>query len=278
VRPIRRLEPGHGARIRATLLCIAALLNACAAPAVKIDRFAAERGFERDVVAGRRYRHVVFRNHLALVRSTLRVYLEGDGTPFVRRTIVARDPTPRQPLMLQLMALDSQRAVYVGRPCYLGLQADAPCGANDWTDARFSAEIVASIAAVIREEMGRAGATSIQLFGHSGGGALAVLLSRDLPVSALVTIAGNLDIDAWTSLHGFTPLTGSLNPADVRLSPALALHTTHLSGADDTSIPDAVIRHAAERIGGEVREVDGYTHQCCWQRLWPSVLLTEARN
>ena len=36
------------------------------------------------------------------------------------------------------MALDSEAAVYVGRPCYFGLATTAPCTTLDWTLNRFS--------------------------------------------------------------------------------------------------------------------------------------------
>jgi pimeloyl-ACP methyl ester carboxylesterase len=52
----------------------------------------------------------------------------------------------------------------------------------------------------------------VLLIGHSGG-ALAILLAARVPqVVAVVTIAGNLDTDVWTKLHGYLRLQGSLNP------------------------------------------------------------------
>jgi pimeloyl-ACP methyl ester carboxylesterase len=249
----------------------------CRSPAHQVEAFAAAHGFEREVVQGRPFRHVVLRNRLPARHSILRVYIEGDGTPFLNASTVAVDPTPLQPLMLHLMALDPQGAVYVGRPCYLGLREDKPCEPLDWTLRRFSPAIVASMAVVIDSEMRGAGATSVQLFGHSGGAALAVLLAPELPVEALVTIGGNLDIDAWVQLHGYTPLRGSLNPAAVELSPALALRTDHFVGANDTSVPASLVRTASARIGGTVHEIPGYSHQCCWEEQWPSILSSESR-
>jgi len=272
VRPTRR----HSAL---SIVAVAVVIAGCRTPSAKIDRFAAEHAFERDVVAGEAFRHVVLRNHLPLLHSALHVYIEGDGTPFLNPTTVAVDPTPLQPLMLHLMTLERQRAVYVGRPCYLGFRTDKPCNAGYWTLRRFSPEVVASMAVVIRSEMRRAGASSVQLFGHSGGAALVVLLTRELPeANALVTIAGNLDTDAWVQWHEFTPLAGSLNPVDVVLAPALAGRTDHYIGADDKALPASLIRHAAERIGGRVHEIAGYSHQCCWENLWPSVLASEANS
>jgi pimeloyl-ACP methyl ester carboxylesterase len=250
----------------------------CRAPNAKIDRFAAERAFERETVAGTDFHHVVMRNSFLLAGSVLHAYIEGDGMPFVNSATVAADPTPLHPLMLHLMALDLRRAVYVGRPCYFGLRIDRACNPSYWSTRRFSPEVVASMAAVIREEMQRAGASSVQLFGHSGGGALVVLLTRQLSVNALVTIGGNLDTDAWANVHGYTPLIGSLNPADVVLDPVLAVRATHFVGSEDTVVPASLVHRAAERIGGTVREIPGFSHQCCWERMWPSVLAEMARE
>ncbi|CAL1241117.1 protein of unknown function [Candidatus Methylocalor cossyra] len=44
--------------------------------------------------------------------STLHVYLEGDGRPWQTRWHIAEDPTPREPVMLRLMARDHQAALY----------------------------------------------------------------------------------------------------------------------------------------------------------------------
>src|SRR6185436_12059458 len=117
------------------------------------------------------------------------------------------DPTPRHPLMLQLMTLDSAPSVYVGRPCYFGLANDPPCTPRDWTLDRFSPRIVDSMASVIEQLRAGRGTDAIELYGHSGGAALAVLLAARLGgVQRIVTIAGNLDVEAWTTYHGYTPL------------------------------------------------------------------------
>ena len=152
--------------------------------------------------------------------STLHVYLEGDGTPWVYRVIVTPDPTPRRPLMLGLMSLDDAPSIYVGRPCYNGTSGASGCDDTLWTSARYSATVVDSMAKAIRVIARRGGYSALRLFGHSGGGTLALLLAPRLEgVLDVVTVAGNLDIEAWTRHHGYSPLRDSLNPAS---EPALA--------------------------------------------------------
>jgi hypothetical protein len=48
----------------------------------------------------------------------------------------------------------------------------------------------------------------------------------------------------------------------------------HLVGSDDTNTPPALVKSAASRTGaiGSIRIVPGYTHNCCWQEIWGSVL------
>jgi hypothetical protein len=113
----------------------------------------------------------------------------------------------------------------------------------------------------------------VQLFGHSGGGALSVLLAdRISGVRGLVTIAGNLDTEAWTQLHGYSPLSGSLNPSHVELSDELARHSEHWTGGRDVLVPPQITQEAAAKIGGRVIEIDAYSHQCCWEKVWPAIL------
>jgi dienelactone hydrolase len=248
-----------------------AMLGACATPAERIDKQAKVAGFSRVVATGMQYQHVVYRNDRPGAGQALHVYIEGDGRPYLDRFAVAPDPTPRRALMLELMALDAGPAIYIGRPCYFGLAAHAPCTPLDWSLRRFSADTVASMAAVIAEE-GHA-AASVRIFGHSGGGTLAVLLARTLHnVTGVVTLAGNLDTAAWVRLHGYASLTGSVDPLQGgALAPSIL--QWHLAGERDRNIPPALIEAAAHALGdGEFRIVEDADHACCWQREWPSVL------
>jgi pimeloyl-ACP methyl ester carboxylesterase len=248
-----------------------AMLGGCATPAERIDKQATAAGFARTVLTGVQYEHVVYRNDRPGAGQALHVYIEGDGRPYLDRFAVAPDPTPRRALMLELMAVDPGPAIYLGRPCYFGLADRAPCTPLDWSRRRFSADTVASMAAVIAQ-VGR-DAASVQIFGHSGGGTLAVLLARTLHnVTGVVTLAGNLDPAAWAQLHGYAPLTGSVDPLQGgALAPTIL--QWHLAGERDRNIPPALIESAALALGrGEFRIVEDADHACCWQREWPSVL------
>jgi pimeloyl-ACP methyl ester carboxylesterase len=260
-----------------TLLLAAALItgsDACVDPGSRVQRLARQAGFQEDLVTGSTFRHRVYRKEGRVGGSRiLHVYIEGDGRPFLGSKTVALDPTPRDPLMLRLMALDPASSVYLGRPCYFGLDRDMGCNPAYWTIGRFAPEVVDSLASALRSEAARAGATSIELYGHSGGGTLAVLLSAQVPaVTRVVTIGANLDTEAWCALHGYSPLLGSLNPAKLNFRDSVRF--LHLVGSDDTNTPPAFVESAASRTGaiGSVHIIPSYTHNCCWEQIWSGVL------
>jgi pimeloyl-ACP methyl ester carboxylesterase len=247
------------------------LIAGCASAPERVEGIAASLRMERAIEQGADFRHVVYRP-AQRGPGALHVYIEGDGRPYLDRWTVAADPTPRNPLMLQLMALDRGNAIYVGRPCYFGLATDPPCSALDWTLARFSDRIVTSLAAVIEAERIARGSATVELYGHSGGGALAVLLAHRIPeTTRIVTLAGNLDTEAWVALHHYSALEGSLNPA--RLGPLPArVSQQHYAGTRDKVIPAWMVEQGAREIGGGAITVDTKSHICCWEEQWPAIL------
>jgi hypothetical protein len=247
-------------------------LAACAAvlPAERYDRAATRAGLITDAVDGVGFSHRVYYTPNRSGRH-LHVYLEGDGSPFVQRRRVTRDPTPRRPMALELMRLDDGPAVLVGRPCYHG-RIDA-CSAQLWTTARYSEAVVASMTGAIARLLERGSHASATLIGYSGGGALAVLVAERLEaVTAVVTIAANLDTAAWTARHGYTPLHGSLNPVD-QIGTRAELRHLHLTGsADDNVSPDLHDAVRSRLPSAALRTVEGFDHRCCWLSEWPTVL------
>lgn len=268
------LESGHMNRcLFFTLGLIAILTGAGCAAAVKADRYAATQGFARTLVEGAGFRHVVYANsRAARPDAPLNVYIEGDGAPWIMRRFVAKNPTSGKTLMLRLMALDPAPAVYLGRPCYFGLHEDPGCDKKYWSSHRYSAAVVDSMAAALdRLAPGR----EVNLLGHSGGGALAVLLAARAPqvkVKAVVTLAGNLDTDAWVRKHGYEPLSGSLNPRlQARLPPGIAQF--HAAGGRDKNVaPEFIESFARTRPGAVFRLYPGQSHACCWDSVWPEIL------
>lgn len=255
------------------------LLSGCATPVSRLYDRAAQYEFSDEVVTGEHYSHAVFRSNVSAAVKTLHVYLEGDGRPWRFRYWRAKDPTPPDPLMMRLMRHDSVPAVYVGRPCYNGFAEQRGCHSGLWTSGRYSPAVINSMLAVINNEIRRTGAEKINLFGHSGGATLAVLLADRLQqTEVVVTLAGNFDVDAWTSLHGYAPLLGSVNPIN---TPALrtGIRQIHLFGALDANIPSALAlpwlmrQHTVTAL-----EIPNFGHGCCWEMIWSDVLLKLAEG
>jgi hypothetical protein len=269
----RRGRAGRPAGVAAGALAFATLIIACTAPGGRVRDEAAEFGFERSVVAGQDYRHVVYSNDRAGPERVLRVYLEGDGSPYLDRWTVAADPTPRRPLMLRLMALDDLPAVYVGRPCYDGLAQDPPCTAADWTVGRYGTGVVESLQKVILQLARDRGADEIELYGHSGGGTLAVLLApRVAGVRRVVTLCANLDTDDWTDLHRYAPLVASLNPAELGPLPP-SVEQRHYAGGEDHVVPAPLVDAGARRLGAPgAIVIPAAGHVAGWPDYWPAIV------
>lgn len=183
----------------------------------------------------------------------------------------AKDPTPRNALVLGLMALDPNPAVYLGRPCYHGLSETPPCSSILWTRERYSETVVSSMAAALRRILATEGFHRVAWFGYSGGGTLAVLLApRFSQTASVITVAANLDIDAWADLHGYDRLAGSLNPA-TQPPPPPSIRQRHYVGSKDRVVPKEVV--ARGPIDPDTLIIlPTYDHTCCWAAIWPAVL------
>lgn len=255
----------------ATLLPFAGC--SASAPSTRIDHLARSRGLDRSVVEGDDFEHVVYEKPGTTGEGPLHIYLEGDGSPWLGETRISSDPTPRRAFALELMALDPQPSAYIGRPCYHGQQISQACNPALWTEQRYSPQIVASLEAAIRRVAAARSLNGLVLIGYSGGGVLAMLLAERLTdTRAIVTVAANLDIDAWTDLHGYSPLAGSLNPASRSPIPS-AIHQFHLGGAADEQVPPRIIEPVATRQADNLYLVyPQFDHTCCWLEVWPEIL------
>ncbi len=250
---------------------MAMLVTGCASRPGWRD-IAASRSYAESWQPGRGYTHLVLDNGRSAVGGRLHVYIEGDGTPWLSKTEVATDPTPRHPLMLEAMSRDESAAVYIGRPCYFGRNSDPGCGSRAWTFERFSDATIQSMCIVAVRLARQKQAREIWLFGHSGGGAVAVLMQECVPSVALVlTVGAPLDTDAWAGVHDYTPLYGSLNPATRPLR--MQAEELHFSGSEDTVTPAATtIGYFKHRPWSRLVVVDEAGHVDCWLALWPQLL------
>lgn len=258
------------ALMRISLLLLVAQLCGCSSPTQRIDDRAADFGFRKLVVPGEDYTHVAYIKE-GSTSGALHVYLEGDGTPWARKRVAASDPTPRTPLMLELMALDPAPSLYLGRPCYHGLNNTKACTPDLWTDRRYSEAVVATMSAALdRLTMDY---QALVLMGYSGGGTLAMLLAERQPkTKAVITVAANLDTERWSELHKQQTLSASLNPATRKPLPP-RIRQMHYAGGKDDNVPPSLVRDAiAQQQGTTFKVYPNQDHSCCWREVWPEIL------
>jgi pimeloyl-ACP methyl ester carboxylesterase len=244
----------------------------CTTPSLQFKHQAEDLGFTEKVYQGTKFFHKVYGNPQPGDKQ-IHVYLGSDGTPWERPNKIASDPTPRNPVMLRLMALDPTTSLYVGRPCYHGFFYPSECHPRWWTSARYSEPIIESLGSVLTQIWEEQEFSEMILFGYSGGGTLAMLVAERLVfVQGVVTVAGNLDIDAWADHHAYSPLTESINPA-TRPPLRKDIFQFHVIGEQDEVVPphlvEAALKRQSEITSVRIENVD---HQCCWEDLWPGIL------
>lgn len=250
-------------------------LNGCATPTEKIFALAKSLHINQSMVLGKKFSHAIFLHRLDRVNhsNSVHVYIEGDGKPFLTPSVIARDPTPSEPLALRLMAKDNRPSIYLGRPCYFGFAQSLPCHPKYWTTHRYAPEIIESMMVALNGVLGAHAGKKIVLIGYSGGAPLAMLMAARMPnITTVVTVAGNINIDAWTDHHQFTPMTASINPAS---QPVLdrRIFQLHFAGERDANVPPPLIEPEVYRqTKGHVVIYENFDHICCWVEAWPDVL------
>lgn len=207
----------------------------------------------------------------------LTVYIEGDGLPWITRSRVSQNPTPKHPVALQLaLRHPSGASAYLARPCqYVEGEDRRNCQKTWWTDRRFAPEVVQASNRALDQLKQRFHAQHIVLVGYSGGGAVAALLAAQRKdVTRLITVAGNLDHAFWTQQHRVAPLTHSLNPADVWQA-LVDMPQVHFVGDSDSIVSREVAESYSVRFPADkrpqLRVIEGFDHACCWAEKWPQL-------
>lgn len=240
------------------------------------DLLTAARDWRAEVIAAGSFDLVAYAPAQIKPGNVLTVYIEGDGLAWLSSSTPSADPTPRDPLALRLALIQPQgNAAYLARPCQYVDAAASGCNVKYWTSHRFAPEVVEASDVAVEQLKQKFSAKAIELVGYSGGGAIATLIAaRRKDVVRLVTVAGNLDHEAWTRLHRDAPLTGSLNPA--RHWPTLvSVPQMHFSGGSDRNVSFEVAKSFQARFPESqqprLQLVDGFDHTCCWAEKWPDL-------
>lgn len=212
--------------------------------------------------------------------DVVRVYIEGDGFAYVTRSIPSPDPTPIDPTALKLAVADrSGNVVYLARPCQFNAKEVKQCSQKYWTDGRYSEGAVAIVSEAIDDLKKRYGVKEIELVGFSGGATIAaVLAAKRGDVTALRTVAGNLDIDAFVEHHKISEMPHSLNPAEFSSS-LKGLPQVHIVGGRDKIVPSSIVEAylAHQSVSSGIRKsrlllINDLSHFGDWQKHWPRLL------
>jgi pimeloyl-ACP methyl ester carboxylesterase len=242
------------------------------------EQLANNAGFQRSDVSGGAFQFFSYAK-ITANEKVLSVYIEGDGRAWVNRHRVSLNPTPANPMSLKLAAADNQSAsiVYLARPCQFRPTFSQPvCRPKYWTLERYSALVVDSYNLALDRLKQRYNVATFKLYGHSGGGALAVLIAaKRTDVAAIATVGANLDVQAFSELHQVSPLLGSLNPLDF-VSAVRDIPQHHFFGRNDSSVPIATVARYRSQLTNQASacftDISGVDHHQGWLVRWPGLL------
>ena len=240
------------------------------------DKIAALNGFEKSYI---KTDHFILASYHRFKdpNKPLHIYIEGDGAAWITHTRLSDNPTPRNPLVLELAALDpADNVAYLARPGQYSSFGKPDCDPSYWSNRRFSEEVITSMNQATDYLCRKSGSRKVSLIGYSGGAAIAIIVaSRRNDIIELRTIAGNLDCEAVNRYHKVTSLEGSLNPIDFASSIA-KIPQRNFVGSKDRIIPSFIAASFVEKSGSKNKEritiVKGATHTTGWREKWPKLL------
>jgi len=260
------------------LLAFPALLAGCVTLAgnINADRIADSAAFDKSFLQTKDFTLTTY-YHFNRPGEPLNIYIEGDGRAWLTRSQLSKDPTPQNPLVLNLAALDSSANVaYLARPGQYTETGMPLCDPVYWSNKRFAEEVVSSIDEAINQLCFKSKSNKINLIGYSGGAAIAVLIAaRRNDVISIRTIAGNLDSEAITRYHHVSPLIGSLNPIEAA-DEIKDIPQRHFIGAHDKVVPSTVAQAFVSREGDKdykrITIIEEATHTKGWCEHWKELL------
>jgi hypothetical protein len=268
--------------MRGLLIAVLLALTGCAnlSPQSRwqhADQLASHAGWKKLRVPTDTFILSAYVPEIPIQSDTLAVYIEGDGLAWLNRSTPSADPTPRNPVGLELALHHPEgAAAYLARPCQYAATGDVMnCRQKYWTNGRFAPEVIEASGQAISVLKQRFGATKLVLVGYSGGGAVAALVAaRRKDVIQLVTVAGNLDHRIWTTEHHVAALDKSLNPADDWQSLA-GIPQRHFVGERDEVVGHVVADSYTARFPPlqrpKVVTIPKFDHICCWVEQWDSI-------
>lgn len=201
----------------------------------------------------------------------LTIFIEGDGFSWVNRTTPSVNPTPKNPVALKIaLDINNSSSAYLSRPCQNTFDTDFQnCTQTYWTTERFNNDVINAMNSGVSEIKNMFNAKKIKLVGYSGGGVIALLLAKQrTDVIEVITVASNIDTDAWTKYHNIEPMNVQ-NPA--LFSDTLSnIRQIHYIGKKDDVVPSIIAESYVSYYPADNRPkiyiIDDFTHHCCWEQ------------
>ncbi len=216
--------------------------------------------------------------------SVMNLYIEGDGLAWLSRSSPSLDPTPNNPVALNLAALDKAGNVgYLARPCQFSklINKQEPCDAAYWTNKRYAPEVIAAYQSALDEIKARYQISGFNLIGFSGGAGIAALVAAERDdIVSLRSVAGNLDHKTHSEFHNVTILEASLNPADFtdQLSD---IPQYHFIGGQDKIVPPVIYNSYKAKFKDhsclQSTVIQDADHDKGWVDKWPELLKLEPK-
>lgn len=225
----------------------------------------------------------------------IHLYIEGDGAAWISRHEPALNPTPSDPVGLNLALKDSgPNVIYLGRPCqFVSLNTPGQnCTVRDWTSHRFGPRVMNAyqnaIDIIVSEinvqksmphprNSSNHSAPTFDIIGYSGGAYIALILAgsrRD--IQTLRTVAGNVDNTAFTTLHQISAMPDTVPLTNIMRDRLSHIPQQHFVGSDDTTIPQDIALSYQSTLPSssciQISIIPGVNHHQGWIDIWPAFL------
>ena len=208
----------------------------------------------------------------------IKIYIEGDGLAWKSRNVISDNPTPINPMGLNLMTQEKNCSIYIAR---VGQYTTQSYDKKYWTSHRFGKIILEDYIQLLDVIKNVYKNQTFDLIGYSGGGAFALLIAANRDdIKNVITVAGNLNHSYWSRYLNTSPLDGSLNP--VNFANELShINQYHLIGKNDKIMPYDVfksyIKYFNDKANIQYFLFDA-THSCCWEEIYRNFLLEKSEK
>lgn len=210
---------------------------------------------------------IVILKQQGVVGQGVHLYIEGDGSAFTPRGQPSHNPTPRNPVALQLMQADTTSATlyYIGRPCQWVTLPHPRCTPARWTTQRFTPALRD---AYIKVAQDLAGDTPTEVIGYSGGAWFAAQIAPHLanPIG-IRAVAGNLNPNLINQHHRVPRMevAAEASPSNIPI--------LYYAGGADKVIPPKLVPDMLKPYPcAKVLEIPNTTHTTGWVDNWPTML------